>query len=184
MPEPSRSLLENLLGGSPPKPRGQASNENAPSPVDSDTPADAGGSALDLSARPSALSLGLICAGSLALLLLLLKFVSQRRQLAAVGTVPERVLPPDQIQGRMDIVTAYHQLARRAGRSYRPWWHHRQIEALLLQTFPGRRSAITRLAGVYEQSRYAPDSIPLTPADLQTARDALRECHSGVDGKG
>jgi hypothetical protein len=115
---------------------------------------------------------------------LLLKFADKQRQQSVGSAARERPLPPEQIQGRPDIVAAYHQLARRAGRSFRPWWHHRQIETLLLQTFPGRHAAITRLARVYEQSRYAPDSIPLTPTDLQTAREAIRECQHQAAARG
>jgi len=185
LPEPPRSLLDNLLGGSQPQAPEPSAAANPPA---ADEPSDSGDSpnssttGLDLSAASSPLSLGAMLAVALGVLWLLLKFAGQRRQLTTGGTGNERPLPPDQIHGRPDIVAAYHQLARRAVRSFRPWWHHRQIETLLLQTFPGRQSAITRLAGVYEQSRYAPDSIPLSPTDLETAREAIRACQNITAG--
>lgn len=185
LPEPPRSLLENLLGGAQPQASEPSAAANTPTPDGPGDPGDSPNSSttgLDLSAAPSALSLGATLAVALGVLWLLLKFAGQRRQMAAGSTGNERPLPPDQIRGRPDIVAAYHQLARRAVRSFRPWWHHRQIETLLLQTFPGRQSAITRLAGVYEQSRYAPDSIPLSPTDLETAREAIRECQKSIGG--
>jgi len=113
---------------------------------------------------------------------LLLKFAGQRHQLSAARTGTHPPLPPEHIHGRPDIVAAYHQLARQTVRGFRPWWHHRQIETLLLQAFPSRQAAINRLAGVYEQSRYAPDSIPLSPTDLETAREAIRACQKSIPG--
>ena len=182
LPEPPRSLLDNLLGGSQPQTPEPSTAAEPPATSEAGNSPNSSSSSLDLSAAPSALSLGATLAVALGVLWLLLKFAGQRRLLSAGSTAHNRPLPPDQIHGRPDIVAAYHQLARQAVRSFRPWWHHRQIETLLLQTFPGRQSAITQLAGVYEQSRYAPDSIPLSPTDLETAREAIRQCQKSIPG--
>jgi hypothetical protein len=119
------------------------------------------------------LALGLITAG------MLLHFANRRRLEGDETTARVAPLGPDQIRERRDVVAAFHQLARRSARSFRPWWHHQQIEELLIQAMPGRKSAIVQLAGVYEQSRYSPETLSLSETDLQQARDALRECQNG-----
>ncbi|MEY3456854.1 MAG: hypothetical protein RL215_11, partial [Planctomycetota bacterium] len=142
--------------------------------------ADASSGSRPNSALPmTALSLAALLAGGLAAIWLLLQFNSRRRLEAAgiAGAGPS--LTPEQICGRGDVVVAFHQLARRAGRSFKPWWHHQQIESLLMQAFPGRQSSITRLAGLYEQSRYSPESLALSHDDLQSAREAFRDCQTG-----
>lgn len=119
------------------------------------------------------LAFGLVVAG------ILLQLANRRRPGSSETVMSSVPLAPDQIRERRDVVAAFHQLARRSARSFRPWWHHQQIETLLIQAMPGRKAAIARLAGVYEQSRYSPDTVSLSESDLQQARDALRECQTG-----
>jgi hypothetical protein len=80
---------------------------------------------------------------------------------------------PEAVRTRDELVRAFEYLALLllgpAARSR----NHREIAASLGETGAARRAAAERLAGLYEQARYAPPDEALPDADLAAARAAL-----------
>lgn len=175
------STLDWLLNNPPPEPNNEPNAQDTQRSTPNTASADStSNSVSELNLPTTAIAIAGLLALGLAVAGILLKLANHRRldeHQSSTGLAP---MTPEQIRGRRDVVAAFHQLARRGARSFRPWWHHQQIEALLIQTMPGRKSAIARLAGVYEQSRYSPESVALSDREIQQARDALRECQSDI----
>jgi hypothetical protein len=89
---------------------------------------------------------------------------------ARLGPWPVR---PEAVHTRDDLVRAFEYLALlQLGPAARSR-NHREIAARLGEDDAGRRTAAERLAGLYEQARYAPPTEALPDADLATARADL-----------
>jgi hypothetical protein len=81
---------------------------------------------------------------------------------------------PAAVQSRDDVVKAFEYLSLlRLGQAARTQ-HHVELATRLAEPEPAaRRPAVARVAGLYEQARYAPPDEPLSDADLATARRDL-----------
>lgn len=76
------------------------------------------------------------------------------------------------LKTRADVVRAFHQLVKQS-RAVSDWWTHRSIVKHFSTQSPQLASAINELAGVYEQARYFPEDVELSPQQLAQVRVLL-----------
>jgi hypothetical protein len=80
---------------------------------------------------------------------------------------------PESVRTRDELVRAFEYLARLLLGPAACHRNHREIAAGLGEPDGARRAAADRLAGLYEQARYAPPDEELPDADLAAARADL-----------
>lgn len=76
------------------------------------------------------------------------------------------------LKTRADVVRAFHQLVKQS-RAVSDWWTHRSIVKHFSTQTPQLATAISELAVVYEQARYYPDDVELSPQQLAQVRTLL-----------
>ena len=76
------------------------------------------------------------------------------------------------LKTRADVIRAFHQLVKQS-RSVSDWWTHRSIVKHFSSQSPQLASSISELAIVYEQARYYPDDVELSPEQLAKVRTLL-----------
>ena len=90
-------------------------------------------------------------------------------------------IQPSEIQNRADIVRAFHEFAMRSTKPVQSWWTHRAVERVIVASSPEKQAAVETLANTYEQARYLPVDHELTADQLQSARNALKQCSTGLN---
>lgn len=76
------------------------------------------------------------------------------------------------LKTRADVIRAFHQLVKQS-RSVSDWWTHRSIVKHFSTHTPQLAPAISELAMVYEQARYFPEDVELSPQQLAQVRTLL-----------
>lgn len=76
------------------------------------------------------------------------------------------------LKTRADVVRAFHQLVKQS-RAVSDWWTHRSIVKHFNTQTPQLAAAISELAVVYEQARYYPEDVELSPQQLAQVRALL-----------
>ncbi len=90
-------------------------------------------------------------------------------------------IQPSEIQNRADIVRAFHEFAMRSTKPVQSWWTHRAVERVIVASSPEKQAAVETLANTYEQARYLPMDHELTADQIQSARNALKQCSTGLN---
>jgi len=170
LPSLGRSLVPGALKGRSPALPGGASVPPAPSLGGPRTPSVPGG--------PSGAGGALLWAAALGVVALLAWRALARARRAGrdepqwqLGPWPVR---PEDVASRGDLVRAFEYLACLLLGPKALTRHHLELAAELGDTAgTERRAAARRLAGLYEQARYAPPAEPLADAELADARHDL-----------
>jgi hypothetical protein len=89
-------------------------------------------------------------------------------------------IAPNEIQNRADVIRAFHEFAMRSTKSVQSWWTHRAVERVMITASPEKRAAVETLTNAYEMARYLPQEVHLTSEQIQSTRNALQQCASGV----
>ncbi len=83
------------------------------------------------------------------------------------------------MRSRQDVVHAFHRCVLGQPDPPAAWWNHRRAAQQCTLTSPQLGSAINELANIYEQARYLPSSVELTPEQLACATRAYSQCAPG-----
>lgn len=93
---------------------------------------------------------------------------------AFANAVPANM--PKQINGRQDVIDAFHFIAAESPAVQGNWWTHSRVGRALRKLMPAKNDDVGNLTRVYETARYLPPNEELTPQQLQTAREAIERC--------
>lgn len=111
-----------------------------------------------------------------ALILLVVWFSRQRAAELSDASAAQaewvRTVIAQGLKTRADVVRAFHQLVKQS-RTVSDWWTHRSIVKHFNTQTPQLASAISELAVVYEQARYYPEDVELSPQQLAQVRALL-----------
>ena len=140
----------------------------------------AGGSSSTPSGIPAAPSPGsllplLLMAAAVVAAFLLVRRYSSPGAALATGSMPGVPMPTD-IRSRQDVVDAFHAIAARSPHVGGSWWTHLRVARVLQRRNPANKAAVAVLTEIYETARYLPSDTPLPPAQIEAARQAVRQC--------
>jgi len=92
-------------------------------------------------------------------------------------TIEERLGPwpvdPRQIRTQEQLIKAYDYLALTECGLETKAWHHIAIAEELGGRYPANQDEVSRLTGLYEHARYAPQSMPLSATQIDAGRRDL-----------
>ncbi len=98
--------------------------------------------------------------------------VSQLSDPTAAQAEWVRTVVSQGLKTRADVIRAFHQLVKQS-RAVSDWWTHRSIVRYFNHQTPQVAAAISELAVVYEQARYYPEDVELSPQQLAQVRSLL-----------
>ncbi|MEO2024532.1 MAG: DUF4129 domain-containing protein, partial [Fuerstiella sp.] len=82
------------------------------------------------------------------------------------------------VRTKHDVVNAFHNMALQPSRQVQRWWTHRKVADHMLQDRPEHIQAVKVLTELYEQARYLPEETEFSQEQIQSARQALKQCES------
>ncbi|MDG1893934.1 MAG: DUF4129 domain-containing protein [Fuerstiella sp.] len=82
------------------------------------------------------------------------------------------------IQTKEDVVNAFHKMALQPSWQVQHWWTHRRVAARMYRDRPEHVHAVEVLTELYEQARYLPQETAFSQDQMQSARQALKQCES------
>ncbi|MEO2013749.1 MAG: DUF4129 domain-containing protein [Fuerstiella sp.] len=82
------------------------------------------------------------------------------------------------IRTKEDVVNAFHRMALQPSRQVQRWWTHRKAADRMFHDHPEHNQAMEVLTELYEQARYLPEETAFSQEQIQSARQALKQCES------